>query len=221
MAQVYKIRMADGVTITPADWTSTPLYSTVEIGSGAQAPLPAFSYGVGGDVPGSVGPRKALDGIDTNLDGQGAVLAENEELLIQSCSISCFTFNYTNPAATPPHVSLDNMLRLQASILGVLRISSKRTEYSRMNLGFYAASMGVTSVLGADTATDRTVANNGSSSVEGRRVFATPHHVAGGETFELTLEFPFGQVPNLTLPNADSRIRARVYLDGFRRRPVA
>jgi len=219
MAQVYKIRMPDGLTITPADWTSTPLYSTVEIGAGPQAPLPAFSYGVGGDVPGSVGPRKALENLDTNLDGQGAVLAENEELLIQSCSISCFTADPGAPALAD--VLLENMLRLQASVLGVLRISSKRTEYSRMNMGFYAASMGVTSVFGVDGGTS-SLGNNGSSSVEGRRVFATPHHVAGGETFELTLEFPFGQVPDLTFVDAvDGRIRARIYLDGYRRRPVA
>jgi hypothetical protein len=219
MAQVYKIRMADGVTITPADWTSTPYWSTVEIGAGPLSPLQAFSYGLGGDVPGSPGPRKST-AVDTNMDGQGGVLAENEQLLINSIHISFFTIDGEDPTAAAD-TTLDNVLRLQAAVQGVLHISSKRTEFSRMGLGFYAASMGVTNVSGPD-APVASAATNGSSSVEGRRMFATPHSVAGGETFDFTLEFPLGSVPNLTLAGgANSRIRARVYFDGFRRRPVA
>jgi hypothetical protein len=36
MAQLFKIRMPDGKTYQPADWTAAePLYSTIEIGVGA------------------------------------------------------------------------------------------------------------------------------------------------------------------------------------------
>lgn len=217
MAQVYKIRMPDGVTVTPADWTNTPLFSTVEIAAGPISNLPFFSYGKGGDVPGSVGPRKATDR-DTNMDGQGGVLAENEELLIHAINVSMFTIDPQTPTA--PAVAALNMLRLQAATVGILRISSKRTEYSKMGVGFYAASMGVSSVRG-NAAVAGFFGNNGSSSVEGRRQFATPHHVAGGETFEFTLEFPYSQVPDLTLTDATDRIRAVAYLDCLRRRPVA
>ena len=64
MAQVTKVRLPDGRVLTPGDWTSAePLYSTIEISPGPYTTLQAFSYALGGDVPGSGGatgsPRKS------------------------------------------------------------------------------------------------------------------------------------------------------------------
>jgi hypothetical protein len=99
MAQITKVRLPDGRTLTPGDWTSAePLYSTVEVGAGAYTTLHAFSYAVGGDVPGSVGPRKS-NLSDTNLQGQGAQLPENEELIIYSMMVEAFTVNQVDLAA--------------------------------------------------------------------------------------------------------------------------
>jgi len=229
MAQVTKIRLPDGRTLQPGDWTSAePLYSTIEIASGPYTTLQAFSYGLGGDVPGSVGPRKS-NLADTNLQGQGAVLPENEELIVYSLMIEAFTVNdegVENLIPTPslPEVSLLNMLRLQRDLVVVMRIASIK-EYTRAPLAWFPASTGVKptySGLGGGNVTGTVVANNGSSSVGGKRLFASPIYVESGEALVVDFLAPTGSIQDLGLPlGSDGRIRLRTFLDGYRRRPVA
>ena len=70
-------------------------------------------------------------------------------------------------------------------------------------------------------------ASNGSASVDGKRLIASPLYVNGGESLRIDFVAPKGEVENLdeqtTVPPGltDGRVRLRTYLDGFRRRPVA
>ena len=231
MAQVTKVRLPDGRVLTPGDWTSAePLYSTIEITSGPYTTLQAFSYALGGDVPGSnVGtgsPRKS-NLTDTNLLGQGAQLPENEELIVYAMEVEAFTVLDTgglddgmNPPALP-HVSVKNMLRLQRDLVLVMKIASVK-EYTRAPLAWFPASTGVAPTYSqAVNGTEGFVTgNNGSTDVGGKRVFASPLYVDGGEALVIDFLAPKGEVEGLNLGET-GRIRLRTFLDGYRKRPVA
>jgi hypothetical protein len=231
MAQVTKVRLPDGRVLTPGDWTSAePLYSTIEIAAGPYTTLQAFSYALGGDVPGSnVGlgsPRKS-NLADTNLLGQGAQLPENEELIVYAMEVEAFTLLDTggsddgmNPPALP-HVSVKNMLRLQRDLVLVMKIASVK-EYTRAPLAWFPASTGVTPTYSAAiNGTEGFVTgNNGSTDVGGKRVFASPLYVDGGEALVIDFLAPKGEVEDLSLGET-GRIRLRTFLDGYRKRPVA
>lgn len=237
MAQAFLVRLPDGREVRPEDWTSTPLYSTVEIDDSASlTPLEAFSYGIGGTVPGSVGPRQA-NIVDTNFQGAGNILPENEELLLYGLCISLFqvtaasvTNYFTNNepwVPDPPHVIATNVLRCQEDVLVSLRIANTK-EYCKMPLGFFAASCGVFPTLGSARSAGSSWSNteligsNGMVTEGTHRTFATPHQVAPGEAFSVVFEFPFGSVRNLDFGNDTSaRLYTRVYTRGVRRRPVA
>lgn len=231
MAQVTKVRLPDGRVLTPGDWTSAePLYSTIEIASGPYTTLQAFSYALGGDVPGSnVGlgsPRKS-NLTDTNLLGQGAQLPENEELIVYAMEVEAFTTlddggidEGINPPALP-HVSVLNMLRLQRDLVLVMRIASVK-EYTRAPLAWFPASTGVapTYSVALNGQEGFVTGNNGSTDVGGKRVFASPLYVDGGEALVVDFLAPKGQVEDLSLDET-GRIRLRTFLDGYRKRPVA
>lgn len=235
MAQAWKIRLPDGRVLIPGDWTSAePLYSTVEIATGAFPVLTAFSFGRGADVPGSIGPRES-DLKDTNLEGEGARLPENEELVIFNICNEVFKIGLTTaanlgsdaiPATDAPDVPLLDMLRLQRDILILLRIAFVK-EYTRAPLGYFPASTGVEQVnsggrseVGAG-ATGYVAGNNGGTSVYDTRVLASPLYVAGGESLAVDFRAGGGTVAGLDLVAATGRMRIRTFLDGYRRRPVA
>jgi hypothetical protein len=231
MAQIWKVRMPDGTVVTPGEWTAAePLYSTVEIGPGSFPVLVAFSYGRGGTVPGSVGPRQSTY-IDTNLDGEGNRLPENEELICYFIGVEVFKVGPAAsvaafPDADTPGVPLPDMLRLQRDIVMRFNIAAVKN-YTDSCISYwppgtgnnYTISGGRSFVSGA-AANGEVIANNGTPSVEARRELASPLYVAGGETFGVNFIPGPGQVNNLNLAPT-SRMRMRVYLDGQRRRPVA
>ena len=240
MAQAWKVRLPDGRVVSPAEWSSTPIWSTVEIDDGTLTDLSAFSYGQGGDVPGSSGPRSA-DVIDTNMEGPGAILAENEELLLYTLAVvltvtttddatssNFFTSNGDAGTPDPPDISLENVLRVQRDTMLVLKIAGQSGRW-QMNVpvGFFPAGMGAWHHTGAASAVNNSDAailagTNGNPSCGANRKFATPHRVGPGESFEVLFRFPSGSVNNLELGNDDdARVRARIYADGYRRRPVA
>jgi len=236
MAQLWKIRLPDGRVLTPGDWTSSePLYSTVEIGAGPFPVLTAFSYGIGGGaVPGSPGPRRSTLA-DTNLQGEGARLPENEELIAYSLNIEAFLIgpdaaNNELPPVDPPDANLVDMLRLQRDLLVITRIAFVK-EYTRAPLSMFPASTGVVQYnSAARTQVSAGVggyvaSNNGGASVCDGRQFASPLYIAGGESLAVDIRPGPGSVTNLGgvttgLP-ADSRYRLRLYFEGYRRRPVA
>lgn len=232
MAQINKIRLPNGRVVRPTEWSSTPLYSSVEIASGAITPLQAFSYGVGGSVPGSVGPRNASLG-DTNMQGSGAILPENEELLLYTMGVEFFQnaadrADFFNGAEVgtpdPPEVSARNLVRVQRDTLLELRIADTKA-YMNHPVGFFPAAMGICPTSGAATNEDGAAifgAQNGGPNAYDMRKLATPHQIKPGEALSVTLKFPSGQVTGLAFgADTDARIRARIYLGGYRRRPVA
>jgi hypothetical protein len=251
MVQAIKVRLPDGRTVSPSDWTSAPLFSTIEISNAANLqPIPAFSYGEGGVVPGSVGPRNATQA-DTNMQGQGGILQENEEVFLYALQIEVFqiasntTNFFTNQEAfapDPPEVSATNLLDFQRSTLVRIKIANTK-DYGVNPVSFYGAAMGVHRTTGATRAQGPTstytngvfVGYHGGVNVFDQREIATPHHVGPGEAFEVNFEFPYGSIIE-PLPvtagqvvaspvnfgtDTDARLRVRVYCIGPRRRPVA
>lgn len=227
MSQLWKIRLPNGKVLTPGDWTSAePLYSTVEIGSGSFPVLTAFSYGRGAAVPGAVAQRPSTYA-DTNLEGEGNRLPENEELIAYSMAIEFFLIGAetgTNavPAAEAPDLSLTNVLRLQRDLLAIVRIAAIK-EYTRQPVGYFAAGTGVlqhNSAARTNLNVGYAVGNNGGVNAEDARQFASPLYVAGGESLAVDVKPGPGEVTGLDL-TAGSRVRLRIFFEGYRRRPVA
>lgn len=232
MAQLYKVRLPDGRVVQPGDWTaSQPLWSTGEVPAGPFPLLTIFSYSIGGSVPGSVGPRDALL-VDTNLEGEGGRLPENEELICFQMQISVFKVGPALsvdafPDCDEPGVPLPDMLRLQRDLLIQLKISSAGKDYTHAPMGYYGAGMGVStgysggrSKISAGAPTGEVVAYNGCPNRFDGRQFASPHYIGGGETFSVDVRPSRGEVEGLNLA-VDSRMRLKVYLDGYRKLPVA
>lgn len=231
MAQIDKVRLPNGNVVIPGEWTmAVPLYSTVELATGPFPNVVAFSYGQGGTVPGSVGPRQSTI-IDTNLQGEGGKLPENEQITIRAIGVEVTKLG---PAAStarfpdcdPPGVPLPDMLRLQRDVVMQLIIAGVK-QYTNSPLSYWPAGTGVdytisggrSQVSGAG-GNGEVPANNGFPSTESMRELASPLQIAGGEAFGMQFVAGPGQVINLNLA-ANSRMRLRVYLEGERRRPVA
>lgn len=240
MSQIWKMRTPNGDTLTLGDWTGAePLFSVVEVAQGNIPRLSAFSYGKGGSaVPGSIGPRKANES-DTNLEGEGGRLPENEELICFNIMIDVFavgdggddTDSDAIPQSDVPEVSILNMLRLQRDMVAAFRIASVDKIYIRAPIGYFPAAQGVcNSASGGrtflSTGADGFVsASNGSTAAQDKRILASPLRVRGGETFGVDFEAADGTIAGLNVDNAGSgnpgRLRLRTFLDGYRRRPAS
>lgn len=239
MGQLFKVRDPSGNVYSPGDWTGAePLWTTIEIGEGSQQILRGFSYGVGGAaVPGSIGPRKANDA-DTNLQGEGGRLPENEELIIFNIAVDVFAIGPGGgavadsiPQSDPPEVSALNMMRLQRDVIVELRVASVNKVYIQAPVSYFPAAQGVRQYnSGARTnlsgGTDGYVsASNGSHNAHEMRELASPQRIQGGESFSLDFTCGPGEIVGLNVDSTDGntpgRLRLRSFLDGYRRRPVA
>ncbi len=230
MAQLIKIKLPDGREYTPGDWTNAePLYSTVEVGAGSFPVLTAFSYSAGGTVPGSVGPRQAFI-TDTNLQGEGNRLPENEELICFNIAVEVFKLGLALdqnvwPDPENPEVPLPDMLRLQRDLLLYFRIAAVKN-YTHTPISYWPAGTGIQYVNSGSISrqtggvSGTVVANNGGVSPADGRTLASPLYVAGGESLAVDIKAGPGQVVGLNLA-ATARMRLRIYTDGYRRRPVA
>jgi len=232
MSQLLKVRLPDGRTVTPADWTTAePLWSTVELSVGSIVTFEAFTYGIGGVVPGSANNRQASL-LDTNLQGEGGRLPENEAMIIQAIAVEMYVvpppgtvFVTSEGNVASPDMSLLNMLRVQRDLVGILSIASVK-EYVKAPVSFYAAGSGAESGtatgFGGDAAAGYVAANNGSTSVKGRRRLASPLFIQGGEAFRFRFTPPRGTIAGLNLGgDVGSRLRLRTFLHGYHKRPVA
>ena len=231
MAQLWKVKLPNGNVLTPGDWTAAePLWSTIEVGNANFTQLRAFSYTEGGSVPGSPGPRLALE-IDTNLEGEGSRLKENEELICYNLGVSVFKVGLAAdttlfPDADQPNVPLPDMLRLQRDLLVKMIIGNVK-EYTHAPLSYWPAGMGVPrhdaggrTFVSAAAPTGEVIAYNGGVNRSDMRTLASPLYVQGGQTFYVDFTPATGGVVGLNLAD-DARMRLRVYADGYRRRPVA
>jgi len=231
MAEIAKVRMPNGNVVVPGEWTmAVPLYSTVEVAAGPVNGLICFSYGQGGTVPGSPGPRQSTLS-DTNLQGEGSKLPENEQIVIRALGIECFkigpALNVDNfPDCDNPGVPLTTMLQLQRDLMVKLNIAAVKN-YTQSPLSYWPAGTGMyytisggRSAVSGPGGNGEVPANNGFPRSEAMRELASPLHIAGGEAFGLEISAGPGLVNGLNLAAA-SRIRLRVFLDGERRRPVA
>lgn len=232
MSQLLKIRLPDGRTLTPSDWTTAePLWSTVEIPTGNISVQEAFTYGIGGVVPGSANNRQSSL-IDTNLQGEGARLPENEAMIIQAIAVEAYiipapgdVFITNSDNAISPDVGVSNMLRIQRDLICVLTIAAVK-EYIRTPLSFCAAGAGVesgtASGVGGDQTNGYVAATNGSTSVKGLRHLASPLFIQGGEAFRFKFIPPSGSIAGLNLANdTDARLRLRTTFLGYHKRPVS
>jgi len=229
-SQVRKIRLPNGMVVVPGDWTSAvPLWSTVDVAAGPISNLFAFSYTAGDTVPGSLGPRLASE-LDTNMQGEGSKLPANEELVIHTMAISVTKHGPAEttaffPDADEPEVPLPDMLRLQRDMLVQLNIAAVKS-YTQTPLSVWPAAGGVYHQYSggrtrvSDGQTGTAVAYNGSTCANANRMFASPLYVAGGESFRVEFVPNRGEIVGLNLA-PESRLRCCIYLDGFRRRPVA
>lgn len=231
MAQLWKVRLPNGNILTPGDWTAAePLWSVVEVRAGAFPLLTAFSYSRGGTVPGSIGPRDAI-ATDTNLQGEGNRLPENEELICFNLGVEVFKQGPAAsvdafPDADEPGVPLPDMLRLQRDLVVEFKIAAVK-DYTNAPLSYWPAGTGVASLysggrtrVSGGAATGEVVSYNGGVSRQDQREFASPLYVAGGESLSVDFRPARGEIQNLNLA-ANSRMYLRTYLDGYRRRPVA
>jgi hypothetical protein len=231
MAQIDKVRLPNGNVVIPGEWTmAVPLYSTVELSAGPFPGVVAFSYGQGGTVPGSLGPRQSTI-IDTNLQGEGGKLPENEQITIRAMGVEVTKLGPALsvarfPDCDVPGVPLPDMLRLQRDLIMLLIIAGVK-EYTHSPLSYWPAGTGIDYVISGGRSqvsgaggNGEVPANNGYPSTESVRELASPLQIAGGEAFGVKFIAGPGQVVNLNLAT-NSRIRLRVYLDGERRRPVA
>lgn len=230
--QLISVRLPNGEDVDPSEWSDTPLYSTVEFQLGVSiSSVFFFSYGETGSVPitpATLTSRPANDA-DTNMQGQGSVLPENERLIIYSIQVEFYNLGIDgtaqDTAVTPPDVSLESMLAIQRDTMGILHIASRKKEYCRAPIGYYATSKGVNRLMQPNAqiqgaATSFQAAYNSGITVGDQRTFATPHDVPGGTTFDFELNFPLGTVDIIGSSPGDV-IRSRATLYGPRKRPVA
>lgn len=233
MAQLWKIRLPDGRTLVPGDWTTAnPLFSVVEVPAGNWNVLAAFSYGPGGIVPGSPGPRKATF-VDTNLQGEGGKLPENEELVIYNIQVEVYlrlnggqAAEDEYPVPDEPDVPLLDMLRLQRDILVETRIAAIK-RYTQQPLSYFGAGTGVNRYCSpsrtaiSNGADGSVISNNGMTDVGAERTLASPLYVGPGDVFGVDFTPGPGEVEGLATIAGDSRYELRTILNGYRRRPVA
>lgn len=235
--QLYQVRLPNGCVVAPGDFTSAePLYSTIELAPGNFNVLSAFSYGRGGDVPGSVGPRQS-NYADTNLEGEGNRIPENEEIFIYSLAIEVFMLGVEDSAALDvippteaPFVSVMNILRAQRDLLVETKIGTDAKRYTHAPLSWFPGGTGVeqwNSGAVSLAGTGYFAGNNGGTSTYDSRQFASPLHAEGGETFTVDFSPGPGSVVGLNLDTTppagtvEGRLRLRTFLEGLRRRPMA
>jgi hypothetical protein len=232
--QLVTVRLPNGEDVDPAEWTTSPLYSTVEFQIGVSlSSLFLYSYGVdSGEVPispATLASRPATD-FDTNMQGQGSILPENERILLYSIELELINLGAPDEAtadttATPPDCSLDQVLLVQRDTLAILHIGSRKKEFCRAPLGYFAGACGVARInqpnaQNEGAATGFKVAYNSGINPDDNRNFASPHDIAGGTAFDIELAFPLGGV-NSNPAAAGDVIRCRSKMYGFRKRPVA
>jgi len=243
METITQFRLPNGSVTRLVDWVDKPIYSTLEILTGAtDRKISAFTYNVGEPVPATAnaGTRRTSTEIDTNVDVGGAA-ASTEEILVYAIKPEYFELQLA--AATPTDMTtasaaIGGQPAPRSSVLSELHLRLKmkllisQKAYVDAGLGYFNTGFGsmTNAMLKQSAATDanvRSYATAGLPSQEAVRTFAVPHHVGGTEKYQVVLINPAGTPlvfndEQLT-PTGIARCvyRIRIYLDGMRKRPTA
>lgn len=243
--QITQMRLPNGQEVAFVDWSDMPLYSSVDILSGAtDTTIDLFTYVEGQMVSATSNAiaRRAATKRDTNLATPGA-MASTEEMLVYSIRPEIFEYSLdveSDPnsayagVAGQPLPQPQRIKALQRQLLLALEVSQKVMH--RAGLGYYNSGLGVfTSSLGdSASAPFAPVGSQGIPSQQAVRSLVLPIHIGGQEKYRVTLENETGEplLNGLTLgtageeptpPENDENIMhtIRVYFDGLYKRPVA
>jgi len=234
-------RLPDGSIIRLEDWVDKPVFSTVEILTGAtDRTIPAFTYTVGEEVSSTANltTRRIATERDTNIQ-VGGTNSSSEEILVFAVRVEPYEFTNTTPAnattfgiagrAGQPVPSMNNLANLH-SIL-TLRLMVSQKAYIEEGLGYFNAGFGPYGggvILGITAAAaGRSYANQGLPSDEAVRNYRMPHHIGGTEKYRVELNNYSGTTiafqTEATSPSAltGCMYRLVIHLEGARKRPVA
>lgn len=231
-------RLPDGSTIELVDWVDKPLFSTGEMLSGfSDASLELFTYEVGAEVSSTqnITSRRQSTENDTNMQAAGS-MTSSEEMLVYSIKPEFFEFTITGTDATAAVASAPGQPMMRPSVLKqlhadlILRLRVTQKAYVEAGLGYFNTGFGVLAAGGHTSgaladANVRTYASQGNPTSEAVRAFAMPHHIGGTEKYQVELRNYAGDV--ITFRDEagaamdEALVRARIYMDGMRKRPTA
>lgn len=217
------ITLADGTTIALADWIDDQIYGTVQLASGTQNPVDAFSAGRSQAVPGG---GRVQTKVDTNVPkAADNGLPKDWEMLIYAFGImGVRAMRVTGAAQNPTLADYSNPLRL-ATMFDIDRKTFVQFEYNDKKY-----TQGVTqdypqghgySVFATTTSFE--VAQNGVTSPRDRRSMVLPVHMREGLGYKMSFEPAAGYV--FSQPASDQGAPLlfadyKIYLYGLIKRTV-
>jgi hypothetical protein len=236
--QITKVRLADGREVALTDWSSRPLYSTIDLLSGfTDQELRAFNYtesetvSQSGNFPAASGRTATLR--DTNLSS-ASEMDSTEEFLVYAIKVEWHEFNHNSGGsggfqnfevdeAGNPIPSGPTMALLQNLLILELEVSEKA--FPQAGLGWFTQGFGPV-IEATAAAAARTYANNGAPSHDSADVMPIPVHLGGTEDFVVILHntSDFGAVTfrnDAAGTDADLIEQLRIYLCGLHKRPTA
>lgn len=238
--QITTLRMPNGTEVQFVDWQDMPLYSTADLLSGwSDEEVTLFTYVEGDRVSttSNATTRRTATKRDTNMATPGSA-AGTEEMLVYSIKPEIFELQTDGDPATDvatsairavgqPQPRAINLGRLHDTC--TLRLIVSQKIMHEAGFGYYNNGFGTQVQVqgGALIAATRTYASQGFQSQEAVRSFAIPIHVGGTEKYRVVIVNPTGATVNWTDEAATPAsvaaivLKARVYLDGLYKRPVA
>lgn len=229
--QITKIRLQDGTEVGLTDWSSRPIYSTIDLLSGfVDEEIRAFSYIESETVASSANLAAAARRVatlrDTNIDSRSE-LASTEEYMVYSIEVEMSQFVLvgsafqTSEAGLPTPVGPVVALAHQALVLE-LEVSEKA--FPQMGLGFFGTGFGP-QIMATSAAAARTYANNGVPSREAVYEQPIPVHLGGTEDYSIIVHNPGGGAVTFRddtgATDLDAILQLRILLCGLHKRPTA
>jgi hypothetical protein len=231
--QITKVRLADGTEVALTDWSSRPIYSTVDLLSGfIDEEIRAFSYIESEQVAASQnlitagGTRNATQ-TDTNIDSKGE-LAATEEYLVYAIQVEMHQFDFATPdfnITAPGLPCPTGPVVCQAQQRLVLELEVSEKAFPQAGLGWFSTGFGPQIVSTDAAVTHRTYANNGRPTREAVYEQPIPVHLGGTEDYSVIIHNSGGGAVNFTddagVVQAAIALRMRIYLCGLHKRPTA
>ena len=240
--QITKIRMPDGSEVAMTDWSSRPLYSTLDLLTGfTDEELRTFSYSHGDPVSASgnmpAGALRTASLRDTNISGRSE-MDSTEEFLVYAIKVEFHKFtrntgtNVFDVSAVGEPIPNGPLISLLHNRL-VLELEASDKAFPQAGLGWFPTGFGpVLAVATPNAGALRTYANSGLQTHEAADIMAIPCHIGGTEDYSVLIHNP----PNgpdqagtgvVNFPdesggtNTDAVAQLRIYLCGLQKRAVA